>query len=266
MIKFGEFEEIGKELYPRFAEFENKLRNNIDEELTRCFGECWINDITYNISTTNLIQVYDFEYPEILGIINSLGVLEEVQRAKNTKDKLSLGFWIKIVEKFQRIELRTSVNNDMKIIFPMLENVFPKYFEKIITPYCNKVKEALEMHQIIYDNNNTNNIVFKWLQIRSSMGFDFFQYQDTFDVNHNIVGSIYCYDHYKEQQKDFPRSQFFWTSYELFLLLLKHDLQTIQLLRNDFCHFRFDILKLKETKKLLDKYISILTINTLTRS
>ena len=81
---------VGKELYWRFAEFESRLKNNIDIELARCFGEDWIHDITKNVKGTELTPAdfcgFDISGDaEVLGIINALKVIDELSRAKGIK-------------------------------------------------------------------------------------------------------------------------------------------------------------------------------------
>ena len=90
---------IGKELYWRFAKFESLLKNNIDIELTRVFGENWIenivrkNEIDKNKIQLSLQDIDALEFlnqndVQFMGIINDLSVEDEYYRAKGQKDKL----------------------------------------------------------------------------------------------------------------------------------------------------------------------------------
>ena len=103
---------IGEELYWRFGEFERLLKHNINKELTRCFGEDWINDIVkYDKSKAQLsradidmLEYYNHDEVQFTGIVNDLSVEDEYYRVRGEIGKLSLGFWIKIIEKWGNIE------------------------------------------------------------------------------------------------------------------------------------------------------------------
>lgn len=249
MITFGELKEIGEELYPRFAEFEDKLKHNIDKELTRCFGENWINDITKNVTGNELIPadftVFDIPNDaEVLGIINSLKVIDEVNRAKGEKDKFSLGCWIKIIENFYNIELALLVN-PQGLTYPYITNIFQTF--KHIYPKSktikidNRIAHFAAGHNIViidYEilENPTNEEV-------SQKGLEFFKKWGSSGGekygNKTVINHIFDTNSIVFEQ-------------------IRRDLQQIQSLRNDFCHFKFDILKLEEATNLLDKYIKIL--------
>ena len=218
MINFSEFEKIGKELYPKFAEFEHRLKNNWNKLLFE------INDNF--LDSKNILKdneywdwfAYDnqlewFGYiPDNVAknpFIVELGLKNEIRQKENISHservgRLNLGFYVQLLK-----------------------------FENITT-ICQAWDDKFKPDNRTWADNILEKYIFPNYETFNDRFFLMKNYID-------IENKTYYYDYYAE----------------CFM---------IQNLRNDFCHFRFDISKLKETKELLDKYISILTIKTLTRS
>jgi hypothetical protein len=248
----GNNDAVGKELYWRFAKFENKLKNNIDKELTRCFGENWINDITNNVQGNELTPAdfCGFDIPsdaEVLGIVNSLKVIDEIMRVKGIKDKLSLGFWIKIIENFQNIEL-AFLDNGQGLTFCSLGNIFQNFNH--IYPKSRIIKN----HEGLFGFQNVDCIVIDYIILENATEEKIQSQQKELLQKYRSV-STEKFD--RNNKKICVISHVFDTKSIVFAEILS-DLKIIQSLRNDFCHFRFDIEKLKETSELLDKYLNFL--------
>ena len=154
---------------------------------------------------------------QFMGIINDLSVEDEYCPAKGLKGKLSLGFWIKIIENWRAIEdIMISIGHGLKS--PYLKYISPSV-PKVDYPFGdNTIFETKHITRIIKEIPNLERSGFY------SNGYRI----DLLDTH----------------------GQF----YDNLLIDINH----LQSLRNDFCHFRFDISKLEETKTLLDRYVLLM--------
>jgi hypothetical protein len=219
-------QEIGNELYWRFALFENSLRHNIDKELTRCFGNAWINDVVkfdkskmqLSLADIDMLEHYDINEVQFTGIINDLSLEDEYYRAKSQKNKISLGLWVKIIENWRKIEDVHTIN-DNGLSWSELKFVFAGV-PKIKPPFTIDLQHRNHWH-ITKIEKISNDILFP-----ERSGFYINDYRiELLDACSEIYSSIVT------------------------------ELKEIQKLRNDFCHFRFAPEKLDIAIKLLDKNI-----------
>ncbi|QED23117.1 hypothetical protein [Candidatus Deianiraea vastatrix] len=210
-MEYCDYENIGKELYPRFAKFECALKNNWNELLYKIndnfldSGKISIQEEYWDwFSYDNQLESFGYvpsnavKNPLIieLGLKNEIRQKETLAHFERVK-KLHLGFYVQLMKR-----------------------------DNVIT-ICKAYDEKFKLSTRVWDYDILGKYIFPNYQ---KIDDKFFLYKNYLNKEN---GEIY-YDYYAETS-------------------------IIQKLRNDFCHFQFNIQDFQTAKELLDKYIVMLT-------